>query len=70
MNTKEAAEGYLKALIGDKEKPKKRTVRIWSSKERFIEYLEATLIPDFIESGFEATAEDFETAVYYLKGGK
>ena len=42
-------------------------VRIWSSKERFIEYLEDTLIPDFIESGMEYTAEDFKTAVYYLK---
>ena len=70
VSEEEKKERLTKKLIGDKEKPKKRTVRIWSSKERFIEYLEDPLIPDFIESGFEATAEDFETAVYYLKGGK
>ena len=42
----------------------------WDSKQEFIEYLTYTLIPDFKESGLEATAEDFETAVYYMEGGK
>ena len=32
----------------------------------FIDYLEQTLIPDLKDSGSTATAEDFETAVYYL----
>ena len=44
--------------------------RIWSSKKVFIRFLEDTLIPDLKESGMEFTAEDFETAVYYMKGGK
>jgi len=44
--------------------------RIWSSKKVFIGFLENTLIPDLKESGMEFTAEDFETAVYYMKGGK
>ena len=42
----------------------------WENKADFVEYLEVTLIPDLKESGLEATAEDFETAVYYMKGGK
>ena len=39
----------------------------WESKAEFIEFLEVTLIPDLKESGMDATAEDFETAVYYMK---
>jgi hypothetical protein len=35
----------------------------------FINYLENTLIPDLKESGSEYTAEDFETAVYFMKKG-
>ena len=37
------------------------------TKEEYIAYLETTLIPDLRESGMEATAEDFETAVMLLK---
>ena len=40
----------------------------WSSKEEFIEYLENTLIPDLQDSGSMATAEDFATAVRFMKG--
>tara|TARA_R100000700_G_scaffold17252_1_gene23831 strand:- start:4438 stop:4575 length:138 start_codon:yes stop_codon:yes gene_type:complete len=42
----------------------------WENKADFVEYLETNLIPDLKESGLEATAEDFETAVYYIKGGE
>ena len=42
----------------------------WDSKEEFIEYLTYTLIPDLKDSGLDATAEDFETAVHFIKGGK
>lgn len=35
--------------------------------EGFTAYLERTLIPDLKESGSTATAEDFETAVNFLK---
>lgn len=35
--------------------------------ERFIDYLQSTLIPDLKESGYECTAEDFETLIsFYL----
>lgn len=33
----------------------------------FIDYLEGILIPDLRESGYEATAEDFETLIQYYK---
>ena len=32
----------------------------------FIEYLKKTLIPDLIDSGRFSTAEDFETAVFFM----
>lgn len=35
--------------------------------DAFIAYLERTLIPDLRASGTDATAEDFETCVKYLK---
>ena len=35
---------------------------------QFIEYLEETLIPDLKASGLECTAEDFETAVEFIRG--
>jgi hypothetical protein len=37
------------------------------TKERFTEYLRETLIPDLEESGSEATAEDFRTALGFLE---
>ena len=37
------------------------------TKERFEAYLAETLIPDLKEAGMEATAEDFETALGFLK---
>jgi hypothetical protein len=36
-------------------------------REDFIEFLEETLIPDLKESGRHATAEDFETAVFFMR---
>ena len=42
----------------------------WEDKRDFISFLKHTLIPDFKESGMDATAEDFETAVYFIEGGK
>lgn len=33
------------------------------AKQRFIDYLKSTLIPDLIESGHTATAEDFRTCL-------
>ena len=41
--------------------------KIWT-RGNFIEFLENTLIPDLKESGRHATAEDFETAVFFMKG--
>lgn len=38
----------------------------WNSKFEFIEFLEHTLIPDLRESGMDATADDFKTAVDYM----
>lgn len=35
---------------------------------QFVDYLENTLIPDLKESGLEATAWDFETAVEFIRG--
>ena len=32
----------------------------------FVAYLTETLIPDLQDSGFEATADDFSEAVYWL----
>jgi len=34
----------------------------------FCDYLESTLIPDLFESGNDATAEDFQEAVYWIRG--
>lgn len=36
------------------------------TRERFVEYLQETLIPDLKDSGSDATAEDFETAVHFI----
>jgi len=41
--------------------------KTWTRYE-FIEFLEETLIPDLKESGYIYTAEDFETAVYFMRG--
>lgn len=38
-------------------------------KHRFCEYIESTLIPDLKESGLEATASDFGTAVVMIRDG-
>ncbi len=39
----------------------------WKSPEDFCAYLESTLIPDLEKSGLEATAEDFETAIAFIR---
>ena len=66
--------GYIMSKHNSTEKAipeaKGNMPRIWSSKAEFVRFLEDTLIPDLKESGLEFTAEDFETAVYYMKGGK
>ena len=36
------------------------------TREEFIRFLENTLIPDLKESGRHSTAEDFETAVFFM----
>lgn len=41
--------------------------KIWYRKD-FIWFLENTLIPDLKDSGLHSTAEDFETAVFFMKG--
>tara|TARA_Y100000296_G_C5009394_1_gene174308 strand:+ start:359 stop:493 length:135 start_codon:yes stop_codon:yes gene_type:complete len=43
---------------------------MWKSKTQFIHFLENTLIPDLKESGSDFMAEDFETAVYFMKRGE
>jgi len=37
------------------------------TEKGFISYLRGTLIPDLIESGMEATAEDFRVALAFLQ---
>lgn len=39
----------------------------WESQEQFTAYLEGVLVPDLKESGYEATAEDFETALQFIR---
>ena len=38
---------------------------IWD-REDFIKFLKETLIPDLKDSGNYATAEDFETAIFFM----
>jgi hypothetical protein len=38
-----------------------------NTKQEFINYLNDTLIPDLKQNGHEATAEDFEEAIFWLK---
>jgi len=44
-----------------------RTINGWDDKADFVEYLVENLIPDLKESGMEATAEDFESAVFFMR---
>ena len=37
-----------------------------TERERFLDYLQNTLIPDLRESGSDATADDFETCIRYM----
>ena len=37
------------------------------TKRDFIDYLRNTLIPDLRESGRDATADDFETAIKFME---
>lgn len=39
----------------------------FKNKEEYIDYLEDTLIPDLKEAGSDATAQDFEEAIHWLK---
>jgi len=38
----------------------------WDNKADFLFYLVETLIPDLKKSGMEATAQDFESAVFFM----
>lgn len=62
FNSFEAACDMATKLGGQLE-PKQ--VNDWT-RERFIIYLNETLIPDLKSSGYEATAEDFETAIQFM----
>ena len=42
------------------------TINEWENKDEFVEYLVENLIPDLKESGMEATAQDFESAVFFI----
>ena len=42
------------------------TINNWDDKDDFVEYLVTNLIPDLKESGMEATAQDFESAVFFI----
>lgn len=49
-------------------KPKQEDlVNGWARAEDFCDYLETTLIPDLKASGHAATADDFETAVAFMR---
>lgn len=64
---KEAGRGYnYDELPLVKAKPKAKKIKGKTAAE-FIDFLEHTLIPDLKESGREFTAEDFETAVKWIK---
>lgn len=39
----------------------------WWTREEFIAYLRETLIPDLRESGRDATADDFQTAIEFME---
>lgn len=39
----------------------------WSDVEDFVKYLTGTLMPDLRESGRDATADDFATAVAIIE---
>ena len=57
------AKAMAKELGIKGEKP----VKLSRSDQRFVDFLEETLIPDFKESGSEGYVDDFETAVKYIK---
>lgn len=39
----------------------------FKNSKKFIEYLENILIPDLKLSGHDATAQDFEESIYWIK---
>lgn len=39
----------------------------WRSHSEFEQFLIGTLIPDLRASGSDCTADDFETALYYMR---
>lgn len=52
--------------VGEPNKKLVPTSPSWSPTE-FIDYLQATLIPDLRESGRDCTADDFETAISLIE---
>tara|TARA_R110000824_G_scaffold41862_1_gene124081 strand:+ start:801 stop:965 length:165 start_codon:yes stop_codon:yes gene_type:complete len=41
----------------------------WTKKD-FIDFLQDTLIPDLRDSGLDATADDFDTAIFFMRQNK
>lgn len=39
----------------------------FETAQDYINYLRNTLIPDLRDSGFDATADDFEEAIYWIE---
>lgn len=40
------------------------------TRDEFVEYLQNQLIPDLMDSGHEATADDFKVAVHFIMQAK
>jgi hypothetical protein len=48
----------------------KASMRHWTgTKDEFISFLLYTLVPDLRASGADMTADDFESAVWFMCGG-
>jgi len=47
-------------------KPLGQSHNDWTRKD-FISFLQSTLIPDLRDSGLDATADDFDTAIFFMK---
>jgi hypothetical protein len=44
--------------------------KLTKARREYVEFLDNTLIPDLKESGYEATAEDFEECSRLIRAGK
>ena len=50
-------------------KPLGQSHNDWTRKD-FIDFLQSTLIPDLRDSGLDATADDFDTAIFFMGDNK